>query len=144
MEILLLSLICYDYCVVLLTGEILHHLTCMKPYRYWDIYDIISTGACRISSIGSIGIMRGHQFRSCHQPIARVECHKDGGFSCHTADVKVRATKLPKKRFQWMKRFFFRNDLDSLPETNSLHLKNDGLGRWSFPFGKITFQGRTC
>ena len=31
--------------------EILHHLECIKPYKYWDIYYI---NWCRISSINSI------------------------------------------------------------------------------------------
>ena len=37
--------------IILLMEEILHHLTCMKPCKEWDIYHI---NWCRISSINSI------------------------------------------------------------------------------------------
>ena len=40
---------------ILLMEEILHHLGCIKPYEYWDIYYI---SWCRISSINSINWCR--------------------------------------------------------------------------------------
>ena len=40
-----------DLGVVLLMDKILHHLGCMKPYKYWDKLPI---NWCRISSINSI------------------------------------------------------------------------------------------
>ena len=37
--------------VIMLMGEILHHLWCIKPCKWWDIYHIT---CCRISSMSSI------------------------------------------------------------------------------------------
>ena len=50
-----IQLVCFEHVeqwtLVLLMEEILHHLGCVKPYKWWDIYHIT---LCRISSISSI------------------------------------------------------------------------------------------
>ena len=38
---------------ILLMEEILHHLGCIKPYEYWDIYYI---NWCRISTVCALSI----------------------------------------------------------------------------------------
>ena len=52
--------------VILLMAEILHHLGCMKPSKYWDIYHM---NWCRISAINSITIwLKGRWWNTNSQP----------------------------------------------------------------------------
>ena len=55
---------------ILLLEETLHHLGCIKPYEYWDIYYI---NFCRISSINSLFFSFMDSWSSFH--FGNVSCH---------------------------------------------------------------------
>ena len=59
----------WDLLIILLIEEILHHLTCMKPCKQWDIY--LSTGA------GFLPSTVFHQSLCCRTscPLHRVSLH---------------------------------------------------------------------